>query len=579
MNRPDCKARHRSPLSWRGLALALLGSALCACAWLPMRVDRSARAPALPGFGHSAMAITTASDAARRDFAQGMEQAYAFNEVEAVRAFKAALAQDPGCAMCAWGVAYQLGPNINATERGDLSEAVRYVALAEGGSANVSRRERDLIEALALRYGRAGDRADPREAAVLAAPVCGAAGGGDKADPLDVAYAERMRILADRYPDDADVLSLYAEAEMIATRADFWWDPKTGQPSGRIGEVARRLQGLLAAHPDHVGLNHYMIHAVDAPGVAARAEPAADRLGGLAPASPHLLHMPAHTYVQLGRYADASRVNERALAADDAQDAELARQGFSPTKDWRGHDGQFLWYAALMEGRGELALRTARESAARAKGESEFAELSRSRPILTLLRLERWNDVLAEPPVGGTKGLAALLDDATRGVALARTGQVAQAAEALKRIEAPAAKLIDAHAGADYRDRMLRGVVSVSRQRLRAEVALAEGRSDAAVDDQRQALALAKDIDDTEPPLLAAGTRLALGDLQLRTHRWAEAEQTFRTDLAEHPKSGWARRGLVLALRAQGRAAEAEAIRAELRRDWPSADPLLLAGL
>jgi tetratricopeptide (TPR) repeat protein len=232
-----------------------------------------------------------------------------------------------------------------------------------------------------------------------------------------------------------------------------------------------------------------------------------------------------------------------------------------------------------MEGRGELALRTARESAARAKGESEFAELSRSRPILTLLRLERWNDVLAEPPVGGTKGLAALLDDATRGVALARTGQVAQAAEALKRIEAPAAKLIDAHAGADYRDRMLRGVVSVSRQRLRAEVALAEGRSDAAVDDQRQALALAKDIDDTEPPLLAAGTRLALGDLQLRTHRWAEAEQTFRTDLAEHPKSGWARRGLVLALRAQGRAAEAEAIRAELRRDWPSADPLLLAGL
>ena len=576
MDRRDWLKALRSTLSARRHAVAVVASALCACAWLPMRVDRSARAPALPGFGRSDMAITTASDAARRYFAQGMEQAYAFNEAEAVRAFKAALAQDPNCAMCAWGVAYQLGPNINATDRGDLTEAVRYVTLAERESANLSRRERDMIEALALRYGRGGDA---REAAVLAAPVCGTGGGGEKAHPLDIAYADRMRLLADRYPDDADVLSMYAEAEMIATRTDDWWDPKTGRPSGRIGEVAARLEGLLATHPDHVGLNHYMIHAVDAPGVAARAEAAADRLGGLAQASPHLLHMPSHTFVRLGRYADASRVNEQALAADDAQDAELARQGFQPSKDWRRHDGDFLWYAALMEGRGELALNTARASAARAKGESEFAELARSRPILTLLRLERWNDVLQEPPVGDTKGLAAILRDAARGIALARTGQTAQAAEMLAKVEPPAAKLIDAHPGNGYVDKMLRGVASVARQRLRAEVALAQGRGDAAVADQIQTIALAKDVDDTEPPLLAAGARLTLGDIQLQTKRWAEAEQTFRADLADHPKSGWARRGLALSLRAQGRAVESDALRAELRRDWARADPQLLVGL
>ena len=567
-----------SPLSARRLAVAVITSAVCACTLLPMQVDRSATAPALSGYGRSDMAIATASDPARRHFAQGMEQAYAFNEVEAVRAFKAALAQDPGCAMCAWGVAYQLGPNINDTDRGDLTEAIRYVALAQRASAsNASPRDRDLIDALALRYGRGA--ADPREAAVLAAPVCGTSGGGEKADPLDVAYAGRMRVLVDRYPADADVLSMYAEAEMIATRADYWWDPTTGQPAGRIGDVARRLEGLLARQPQHVGLNHYLIHAVDALAVAARAEAAADRLGALAPASPHLLHMPAHTYVQLGRYADASRVNERALAADDAQDAELARQGFKPTKDWRNHDAQFLWYAALMEGRGELALQTARTSAARAKGESEFAEFARSRPLLTLLRLERWDDVLAEPPVAGTKGVAALLGDYARGVASARSGRAAQSAEALARVEPAADKLIAAQSGDDYRAKTLRAIAAVAQQRLRAEAALADGRGDVAIAAQRQAIALGKDIDEAEPPLMAAGSRLALGDIELRAKRWAEAEKTFRTDLAEHPKSGWARRGLALSLRAQGRDAEANAIRDELRRDWAGADPLLLAGL
>ena len=542
-----------------------------------MSVDRTARAPTLRGFGHGDMPITTASDTARAYFAQGMEQAYAFNEVEAVRAFKAALAQDPSCAMCAWGVAYQLGPNINATDRGDLTEAVGYVALALRESTNAPRRERDLIEALALRYGRV--TVDPREAAVLAAPVCGTGGNGEKADPLDIVYAERMRTLADRYPDDADILSMYAEAEMIATRADYWWDPKTGEPAGRLGDVARRLEALLVTHPDHVGLNHYMIHAVDAPGVAVRAEAAADRLGGLAQASPHLLHMPAHTYVQIGRYADASRVNEQALAADDAQDAELARQGFQPTKDWRRHDSDFLWYAAVMEGRGDLAMQTARAAAARARGESAFAEFARSRPLLTLLRLERWNDVLQEPPVGGAQGLASLLGDYARGVAWARTGETAQAADALARVEPSAAKLVETHPGYGYRDKMLRGIASVARQRLRAEVALSQGRGDAAVADQTETIALAKDIDESEPPLLAAGTRLTLGDIQLRTKRWAEAEQTFRADLADHPKSGWARRGLALALRGQGRAAESDVLRAELRRDWASADLLLRVGL
>jgi len=551
-----------------GLTLALLG----ACALLPLAPDRTARAPTLDGFGEVDMRITSVSPEARQWFAQGMAQAYAFNEVEAVRAFKAGLALDPACAMCAWGVAYQLGPTINAPERGDLGEALRYLDLALRHGDQAGPRERALIEAMALRYAH-GSQA--RETAPLLAAVCGSGGRGGQADPLDIAYAERLRTLSAYYPDDPDLLSLYAEAELVATR-DGWWDPDTGRPAGRIGELADRLEAALSRHPRHTGLNHYLIHAVDDRQVASRALAAADRLGALAPKSPHLLHMPAHTYVLVGRYADATRVNQQALAADTALMAEQTAQGFSISKDWRDHNGRFQWYAALMEGRGDLALETARSGAAQAgQADHVFGEYVRSLPILTLLRLERWESVLAEPLPLGPQGLATVLGEQARGVALARRGRPAEAAAALARLEPPAARLLKQHAGNDFSGRMVRGLVETAQARLRAELALADQRFDEALAQQALAVSAAKSIDNSEPPLLAAGTRLTLGEMQLRARRWAEAEQSFRADLAEHPRSGWALRGLSQALRAQGRLAEAQALQPQLAGSWALADASL----
>lgn len=172
--------------------------------------------------------------------------------------------------------------------------------------------------------------------------------------------------------------------------------------------------------------------------------------------------------------------------------------------------------------------------------------------------------------------MATVLGQYARGVALARTRQPARAAEALAALEPAAARLVGAHASNGDVDRMLRGLALVARERLRAEVAFSEGRADAALAHQTQALAVGKDIDAAEPPLLAAGTRLALGDMQLQARRWAAAEQSFRVDLAAHPRSGWALRGLTKALRAQGRDAEACAVRARLRRDWSAADAGLM---
>jgi len=562
------------------VVLALSVSA--ACSTLPWRPDSKATAPVIDGFGVDGMQPSRANDAARRLFAQGMDQAYAFNEAEAIRSFKAALAQDPDCALCAWGVAYQMGPNINATERGDLREAVRYLDYALKHSAGSSAHDRALIDALAVRYGTGGgtgsgtDRgARATAAAAIQAETCGAP-GAKRADPLDIVYAERMRQLVARFPGDPDILSIYAEAELVATRAD-WWDRRTGQPAGRVGELADMLEDGLALHPRHVGLNHYMIHTVDAVPVARRAEASADRLGALAPKSPHLLHMPSHTYAQLGRYADATRVNQAAVAADEAMAVELKRQDFSVTKDWRGHNLHFQWYAALMEGRGDLALSTARALALRNKGDNTYAEYMRSLPMLTLLRLERWDALRQEPLPSGEKGVATVMGQMASGIALAHAGQRSAAQAAQARLDPAADKLVKEHPSQGNVDKLIRSLARSAQAQLRAELAWSGQHADEALAQQQLAVTASYDADATEPPTLASGPGLRLGAMQLQARRYAAAEQSFRAHLAEHPRNGWALQGLRQALAAQGKQAEAQTTERELERNWKQADSGLRA--
>lgn len=219
----------------RRSAAAALVAVLSACA-MPLQPDLAARAPDLPGYGQVEWNVSTASPAAQRLFTQGVLQAYAFNEVEAVRMFKAALAQDPNCAMCAWGVAWQLGPNINNLSRNETQEALRYLdhALRRVTSlpTSATAQERALIDALALRYGHASQA---RETAPLTAERCGpklsTVDEDDDEDgpahPLDLAYADRLRQMLDALPRnttntpnpaDANLLSLYGHCHRAAAR-------------------------------------------------------------------------------------------------------------------------------------------------------------------------------------------------------------------------------------------------------------------------------------------------------------------------------------------------------------------------
>lgn len=533
------------PLPIAVAAIALLNS----CASLaPFAPDMAAKAPRLEGYGHSDIAITTRSPEARELFNAGVLQAYAFNENEAVRMFKAALAKDASCAMCAWGVAWQLGPNINDTGRDNVPEAVKYVDYALGHLDGATPRERALVESLAVRYAHASKA---RETAPLVAQRCAAAKAEDgKIHPLDEAYAEQLRKLVVQYPEDADVMSLYAEAEFISAPDDQPWD-KAGKPSGHLGEVADRLEKLLEKYPQHTGLNHYMVHVLDAPSVAQRAVPAADRLGKLAPASPHLLHMPAHTYINVGRFEDASRVNQLAVAAD-VKLAEIEKaQGFELSKDWRGHDAQFLWYAAMVAGEEQVALDAADTSAQLEKdSDNNFGEYARSLRLVTLVRFERWNAVLSSAKPAGDKGMALAWWLFARGVAQARTGHADEAQAWLDQLTPHAAQMREKNA---KRKRTV-SMMDYAAARLEGEVALSRGDTNAAIAAFAKAADGAVIADDNEPPMIADMARTMLGDLQLKAGRWADAEGSFRKALADRPAHPQAQRGLHDALAAQKKA-------------------------
>ena len=564
--RPMCLLPTRLSLFGSGAAIAI-GLASCATPFAP---DATARAPRLEGYGALDMPVVTASPEAAELFRRGMLQSYAFNDEEAARAFKAALAKDPSCAMCAWGVAKAAGPNINNPERGELTEARRHLAWAAARVSPGAPRERALIGALIERYGEAPGRS---KVDVTAGAIC-SSGGAAKANPLDVIYAARMRALADAYPDDPDVLTLYAEAAMIAT-ADDWWDKKTGRPGGEMGAVTDRLERALVAHPGHTGLNHFMIHAADSSPHPERALAASDRLGRLAPASPHLLHMPAHIYVRTGRYADASRVNEAAVVAQAKLFDTLDAGSYARSTDWDRHNRHFLWFAALTEGRGNLALVQAREMASRAaNGKSPTAEFFRSLPLVTLVRLERWSDVFAEPVPDGESGVAPAITEFALGIALVRTGRLDEArarSTALQlALDAPVLK------GATMMgDDPVRTTLEVFAGRLTAEIAGAEGRAADALAALTRATELEDGLHANEPPILGSASRLALGEVMLRARRAGDAEAAYRAELVAQPGSGWALSGLARALEQQGRAEDARRVRVESERAWLHADAAL----
>jgi tetratricopeptide (TPR) repeat protein len=509
-------------------------------------------APLFSDLGNHHHPITTKSAMAQKYFDQGLTLAYGFNHAEAVRSFEAAVKHDPDCAMCYWGISFALGPNINAPMSPEnMPGAWEALQMAEQHARSASRRERAYIDALSKRYEK-----DP--------PV-------DRG-PLDQAFCDAMRKLAETYPGDLDAQALFAESAMDTMAWDYY--QKDGSPKPLTNEVIGTLERILHTDPNHIGAIHYYIHAVEASSTPERAEPYADRLAQLCPGAGHLVHMPSHIYFRVGRYNDATAANERAAKADESYITQCKAQGFYPAM-YYPHNVHFLLAAAMEEGRSVLAIENGKklyDLMADTQFE-EFPILEEFRPIYwyTLARFAKWKEILVQPPPKDTLRYSHAMWHYARGRAYVGLGRLE---DAEKERTALAAIATDPKlAGLTMQSGSTAGqLMSIAQHVLDASIAEARGRIDDAVADLRMAIAIQDSLPYTEPPPWYFPVRHALGATLLKAKRPAEAERVYRDDLAHNRGNGWSLYGLAASLRAEGNAKDAAAADRLFEAAWARAD-------
>lgn len=511
-------------------------------------------APLFDNLGSWHHAITTTSEQAQRYFDQGLRLAYAFNHEEAVRSFEEAARLDPDAAMAYWGAALALGPNINAPMSTQAARRVwSMMQKARGLRDRVTPAERSYIDALSKRYSAKGG---PRRA-------------------LDKAYVDAMRTHWRQFPDDPDAGTLFAEALMDLHPWDQW--TLDGTPKAGTEEIVATLETVLARHPDHPGACHLYIHAVEASPAPERALPCAERLPGLMPGAGHLVHMPAHIYMRLGRYHEAAERNAHAARVDREYLAGRSLTGLYPA-GYYAHNLHFLWAALTMEGRQAEALKTAREltaaiSEAEVRKES-WIEPYLPTPIYSMIRFGEWDALLREPPP--PKGLFLLegMWRLGRGLALAATGRL-PGAEGEHAVLRALAKRLGRHRTQEQH--IERALLNIAERLLAGEIAVRRHNYADAVRRFQEAIKMEDALPYTEPPYWPLPIRHYLGAAHLLAGQPTEADAVYRADLAKNPQNGWALFGLAQSLRARGKAAEAEAVDQRFRSAWAHADVTLAA--
>ena len=492
--------------------------------------------------------IGTRQPRAQAYFDQGLRLAFGFNHAEAQRAFQAAQRIDPDCAMCHWGEAFVLGPNINAPMLPDahapaLAALAKAVALKDRASA----KERTLIEALQARYTD-----DPK---------------ADRA-PLDAAFADAMRAIARRWPADDTVRVLAAEAAMDTQPWDYW-EAGGARPKGRAAEIVNHLEAVLRRNPTHPGAIHLYIHAVEASTTPERALAPAERLGALMPGAGHIVHMPAHIYYRVGQYRRSLDTNRRAVAIDEryfqgAASDPLYKFAYYP------HNIHFVMVSAQMGGDGAAAVEAAGKLDAALPVDlvQQFHALEsvKAAPWTTRLTFAEPDAVLALALPDETLVLVRSIAHYARAVAQARKGELAAAraeVEAIAAIEARAAATPPTDWSATDS-----GIVQTARLVAAGRIADAAGDLDGAAQAYRAAIAVEDGLAYTEPPYWYYPVRQSLGGVLLRQGKLDDAEQAFRASLARVRNNGWAIAGLAEVYKRKGDARSAAAAQRAYARTW-----------
>jgi tetratricopeptide (TPR) repeat protein len=502
------------------------------------------------GLGSHTRRVETRSAEAQRYFDQGMAWLHGFNHDEAIRSFEQAVVLDPDCAMAHFGIALANGPHINNPVVPPERNASALAALERARRASgASALERELVEIQSMRF------ANPAPA--------------DRST-LDRTYAEAMRELWQRHPDDADVGAWFAEAMMDLRPWDLW--TPTGTPAPGTEEILETLEAVLRIAPQHPLALHLYIHAVEASPEPGRADEAADALRDLVPAHGHLQHMPSHIDVRRGRWRAAVEANVKAVEADVAYRARVPEQDFY--RLYMAHNRHMLAYAAMMIGRSRQAIASMEELVAEippdwAEKNPEIADGYVAMPLEVYIRFGHWDRIFEAPEYPPTLPLSGTLRHYARGVAFAATQRPAQARTEL---EALRAAKQDIDPSAVFGNNMARDIAELADAVLEGEVLYREGEIEAAIATLRSAVEREDALAYDEPPDWIQPVRHALGAVLLAEKRPGEAERVYREDLERLPGNGWGLWGLARSLRLQKKDAAAAEVDAELERVWAGAD-------
>jgi len=499
--------------------------------------------------------VSTRNRQAQTFMNQGLNLAYAFNHAEARRAFREAARLDPNLAMAYWGQALVLGPNINALmEPNEEPQAHELVQKAMSLRARATSRERAYIEALAQRYsGKAEDR-----------------------QPRDAAYADAMRSVHERFPNDLDAAMLYVESVMDLRPWGYW--QRDGAPHTRTDDIVALTERVMTRHPKHPGAVHMYIHLMEGTSTPEKAEQAADTLQTLMPAAGHMVHMPAHIYQRIGRYADAIKANQLAVAADEDYISQCRAQGLYPMA-YYPHNIHFLWFSASEDGQSRLAIESARQLASKIDDATlktlPLTAGFRMVPYYALTRFGRWEEMLKEPEPPAFSAVLRTMWHYARGLSFVATNRLPAAEAELQALKAltsdPSMKepLFSPNQAA--------AIVAPAPEVLAGEIAAARGNFDVAIAHLDKAIRLEDSLVYTEPSEFHFPPRLALGAILLQAGRPAEAETVYWEHLRRHRENGWGLFGLMQALRAQNKTADAALTEARYKTAWARADVTLTA--
>ncbi len=509
-------------------------------------------APLFNNLGNLHFSISTKNERAQAFFNQGVKLSYAFNHAEGHRSFMEAARLDPNSAMAYWGQAFALGPNINDPLPDDERKQKINEAMAKARklASKSTAKEQAMIAALSARYSE-----------VLTKDVA----------ELNMAYMIAMTKVVQQFPEDANIQILYAASVMNTVPWNYW--DKDGNPSPNIKEAKAALEKAMKIEPENPGGHHYYIHMVELPypdlGV-----PSADQLASLMPGAGHIVHMPSHIYIRVGRYLDAVKVNQIAILADEDYIAQCFSQGLYPLA-YYPHNIHFLWSSASLLGNSKIAIDAAKKTAEKVPtGELEtltFLQDFAATPLLAYTRFGKWNEILTIPAPSPEIKHLNLIRHYARGIAFIRKGNIKEAQEELDAIATlqkdPELETLVATANnASIHS------ANIAYEVVAGELAALKGDVSNAIKHLEKAVEYEDGLTYTEPAAWHIPTRQNLGAVLMNANKYKEAEKIFKEDLDILRQNGWSLMGLHNSLKAQGKTQEAEAIKQEFEKAWEHAD-------